>query len=444
MIPQKALEYIKQKKLKPAFSYKDVWNEEHITSFTVAKVMQIDILKDMKDAVEKAIANGETLSQFKKNLLPTLYQKGWSGKQIIKDDKTGEDVEVYIDAPHRLKTIYETNLRSAYMKGRFDRSYESDAHPYLMYRVGPSKVHRPEHLAFDGLILDKNDKFWLSHNPPNGWGCKCYTVAVSKERKERYEKEGIPGDCPLEASNPESMPLTIKIKAKTVSPKISYKTYINKRNGTISKAPSGVDPSFNFNIGNYSRDLVLFDDFMRKGKKDFPKRFENIAETILRNEIKKEQFESFIEKAFANDNNSKNITAVGFINSIVVNKLKKIIGIDISENITIGLESYLLNGAKSKRHLLKGEALTKEDAKKYIIKCILDGDIYLQTDNNNLLYLYQVEENKYLQIAVKPLEKKSSHKSSLTIPLVKNIQFINENQKRSKFDANKIKWQKIK
>ena len=138
-----------------------------------------------------------------------------------------------------------------------------------MYRVGPSKVHRPEHLAFDGLILDKNDKFWLSHNPPNGWGCKCYTVAVSKERKERYEKEGIP-------SNSESMPLTIKIKAKTVSPKISYKTYINKRNGTISKAPSGVDPSFNFNRrlpagseGNYSRDLVLFDDFMRKGKKIF-------------------------------------------------------------------------------------------------------------------------------------------------------------------------------
>ena len=185
---------------------------------------------------------------------------------------------------------------------------------------------------------------------------------------------------------------------------------------------------------------------MRKGKKDFPKRFEYIAETILRNEIKKEQFESFIEKAFANkkgEETNPSITAIGFINSIVVNKLKKIIGIDISENITIGLESYLLNGSKSNRHALRGEALTKEDAKKYIIKCILDGDIYLQTDNNNLLYLYQVEENKYLQIAVKSLEKKSSHRSSLTIPMVKNIQFINENQKRSKFEANKIKWQRI-
>lgn len=54
MIPDKALRYIKQKELKPAFSYKDVWNEEHITSFTVAKVMNVDILKDIKNAVVKS------------------------------------------------------------------------------------------------------------------------------------------------------------------------------------------------------------------------------------------------------------------------------------------------------------------------------------------------------------------------------------------------------
>lgn len=313
-----------------------------------------------------------------------------------------------------------------------------------MYRVGPSKVHRPEHLAFDGLILDKNDKFWLSHNPPNGWGCKCYTVAVSKERKERYEKEGIPGDCPLEASKSERMPLTIKIKAKTVSPKISYKTYINKRNGTISKVPgvcphvvSGVDPSFNFNIGNYSRDLVLFDDFMRKGKKDFPKRFEYIAETILRNEIKKEQFESFIEKAFANDNNSKNITAVGFISSAISKYLKNKIGIDIGESVTVGLEARLLNGLKAKRHALKGEALSKSDAD-YILKCLLYGDVYFQKNNKNLLYLYKVGEDRYLQIAVNT-KYSLSHKSvSIKIPLIRNIQFLSYRQVESKYKKNKL------
>ena len=317
-----------------------------------------------------------------------------------------------------------------------------------MYRVGPSKVHRPEHLAFDGLILDKNDKFWLSHNPPNGWGCKCYTVAVSKARKERYEKEGIP-------SNSESMPLTIKIKAKTVSPKISYKTYINKRNGTISKVPgvcphvaSGVAPSFNFNQGNYSRDLVLFDDFMRKGKKDFPKRFEYIAETILRNEIKKEQFESFIEKAYEKPeikedgavekkDRGQNMTAIGFINTLVKNKLMQLAGVDIGDSVTIGLRAGLLNGIKAKRHAEKGEAIEKKDAK-YIIDCILDGNVYLQKANNNILYLYKIENDRYLQITVSPIFTLSGKGSSMRIPTVRNIQFLNDKQVTSKYKKGKL------
>lgn len=440
MIPDKALEYIKKKKLKPAFSYKDVWNEEHITSFTAAKVMQLDILKDMKDAVEKAIENGETLEQFKKNLLPTLYAKGWTGRQLIEDPITKEIKEVYIDTPHRLKTIYETNLRSAYMKGRFDRAYSSETHPYLMYRVGPSKVHRKEHLEWDGLILDKNDPFWLSHNPPNGWGCKCYTVAISKARKEKYEKEGIPtayGDGQ-----------TKKIKAKTKRPEIEYTNYINKRNGNISKVPKGIDPAFNFNQGNYNRDLVLFNDFMKKSKEKFPDRYEKIAETILRNEIKKEQFESFIKGAFDYDKEKNtgiqphNITAIGFIDSFIKDYLKRK-NIDIKESITIGLEARLLNSIKAERHAKKNEALKPEDGE-HIINCILYGDAYFQTDNKYIIYLYEIEKNKYLQISIDTLNTSASRGTSLKTPLTRNIQFINENQKKNKYNANNKKWIKIR
>ncbi len=315
------------------------------------------------------------------------------------------------------------------MKGRFDRAYESDTHPYLMYRVGPSKVHRHEHLAWDGLILDKNDPFWLSHNPPNGWGCKCYTVAVSKKRKERYEKEGIP--------TPAGDNKTVRIKIKTKAPKTVYKTYINKRNGTISKVPAGVDPAFNFNQGNYSRDLVLFDDFMRKAKKEFPNRFENIADTILRNEIKKEQFESFIEKAFANDKNNKSITAVGFISSAISKWIMQHAGIDIGESVTVGLEARLLNGLKAKRHASKGEALEKSDADN-ILKCLLYGDVYFQKNNKNLLYLYQVEKDKYLQIVIRPSFIHSKQRASIQMPSVRNIQFMNEKQKISKYKSSNL------
>ena len=190
---------------------------------------------------------------------------------------------------------------------------------------------------------------------------------------------------------------------------------------------------------------------MRKGKKDFPERFEYIAETILRNEIKKEQFESFIEKAFANatcgdtvgqtpqspDNNSKNITAVGFISSAISKYLKNKIGIDIGESVTVGLEARLLNGLKAKRHALKNEALEKSDAD-YILKCLLYGDVYFQKNNKNLLYLYKVGEDRYLQIAVNT-KYSLSHKSvSIKIPLIRNIQFLSYRQVESKYIKNKL------
>ena len=228
---------------------------------------------------------------------------------------------------------------------------------------------------------------------------------------------------------------------KTKAPKTIYKTYINKRNGTISKVPAGVDPAFNFNQGNYSRDLVLFNDFMKKSKKDFPSRFENIAETILRNEIKKEQFESFIERAFTKSiekkDTGRNITAIGFIDTLVKNRLMQIAGIDIGESVTVGLEARLLNGIKAKRHASKGEALEKSDADN-ILKCLLYGDVYFQKNNKNLLYLYKVENDKYLQITINANFTVSKRGTYLNIPLVRNIQFLSDKQVKSKYIKNEL------
>lgn len=120
------------------------------------------------------------------------------------------------------------------MKGRFDRACESDAHPYLMYRVGPSKVHRPEHLEWDGLILDKNDPFRLSHNLPNGLGCKCYIVAVSKGRKERYERDGIP--TPV-GDNQTPIPKGHRVKASSRTIQIGVKPAVAR---VKTKAPKTI------------------------------------------------------------------------------------------------------------------------------------------------------------------------------------------------------------
>jgi hypothetical protein len=248
IVPREALAYLKNKNLKAGFSYKDVWNEEHATAFTVAKAMQLDVLSDLHTAVVDAMEKGQSFESFKKNITPLLQQKGWWGKKEMTDPLTGKTVNAQLGSDRRLKTIYRVNMRSAYQKGQYDRTMASDIHPYLMYRIGPSVNHREDHQSWDGLILPKDDPFWDSHFPPNGWGCKCYTRAVTEVRKKQYEENGIPTAPRLDGTGGGNVP------AKTQAPPVKYKTYFNERKGTVEQVPEGVDPAFNWNQGKAARD----------------------------------------------------------------------------------------------------------------------------------------------------------------------------------------------
>jgi hypothetical protein len=251
LIPGEALAYLKNKSLKPAFSYKDVWHEEHAAAFTVAKATQLDVLADLHKAIVDAMENGQSFESFKKNIKPLLQQKGWWGKKEMTDPLTGETVNARLGSDRRLKTIYRVNMRSAYQKGQYDRTMASSIHPYLMYRIGPSVHHRKEHESWDGLILPKDDPFWDSHFPPNGWGCKCYTRAVTEARKKQYEENGIPAAPKLDGSGGGNVP------AKIQTPPVTYKTYFNERKGTVEQVPDGVDPAFNWNQGKTGNKAAL-------------------------------------------------------------------------------------------------------------------------------------------------------------------------------------------
>ena len=249
LVPLEALAYLKGKKLRKGFSYLDVWQQEHAVNFTVAKAMQLDILSDIKGAVEQAIENGETLESFRKKLKPVLQEKGWWGRQEMQDPLTGKTVNAQLGSDRRLKTIYDTNTRSAYQRQRWEHAQASPLHPYLLYRIGPSVHHRKEHLAWDGLILPKDDPWWDSHFPPNGWGCKCWTQAITEERKAQLEKTGIIHPPTLDGKPGYTSPV------KTEPPKTTYKTFVNVRRGTVEHIPVGVDPAFNWNVGKAGRNV---------------------------------------------------------------------------------------------------------------------------------------------------------------------------------------------
>ncbi len=180
--PEKAVKYFEEKGYRLSWDWQDTWQEAHAKAFTVAKAMRMDVLQDIRDSVQNALKNGLTFEQFKKELMPKLQAKGWWGRKLV-GDETGAK-EVQLGSPYRLRTIYNQNLQSSYMAGRWQAQTEDKSRPYLQYVAVMDARTRPAHAAMNGLVFPIGDAFWDSFYPPNGWNCRCRTRAFSKDDLE--------------------------------------------------------------------------------------------------------------------------------------------------------------------------------------------------------------------------------------------------------------------
>lgn len=83
--------------------------------------------------------------------------------------------------PWRLQTMFRTQTAMAYEAGRWEAMQDPVADAivwgYEYVTVGDDRV-RPNHAAMDGIRLPKDDPFWISNWPPNGWNCRCSTIEI--------------------------------------------------------------------------------------------------------------------------------------------------------------------------------------------------------------------------------------------------------------------------
>lgn len=178
--PAKAIKYFKNKKNAYSWDWYEIWQQAHKKSFTVAKVMREDILKDIRQSVDKALSEGKTFHEFQKELKPILQKKGWWGEQIVVDSN-GVAEKVQLGSMYRLKTIYSVNMQTAYQTGRYQTQIENvDNRPYWEYVAVLDSSTRPEHAQLNGLVFRYDDPFWKSFYPPNGWRCRCRVKALSE------------------------------------------------------------------------------------------------------------------------------------------------------------------------------------------------------------------------------------------------------------------------
>lgn len=176
--PQDALEWFRAKHIKISPDALSMLDAVRAHAFTVTGVLRAEVLQDIGTALENALAQGKPLAQFIDELKPVLQARGWWG--VPHDPATGEVRMGRGMTPSRLRTVYNTNLQSAYMSGRYRQQLaNAKQRPYWQYVAVLDNRTRPTHRAMNGRIFKYDDPVWGIAYPPNGYNCRCRVRALS-------------------------------------------------------------------------------------------------------------------------------------------------------------------------------------------------------------------------------------------------------------------------
>ena len=186
MQPENAIAYLKQKNVVVSWDWQDMLDDAHVAAFTIAKSASMDVANDIYQAVVHAAESGQTFQDFERDLRPVLERKGWWGRKDVVNPDTGEIQAATLGTPHRLKTIYLTNLQSAYMARRYaEMAAAKDTHPYWQYVAINDKRTRETHRKLHGRVYAADDAVWGSLYPPLDYRCRCRVRPLSRERGEK-------------------------------------------------------------------------------------------------------------------------------------------------------------------------------------------------------------------------------------------------------------------
>lgn len=224
--PVEGISYWLDRGLRPTFDWREMLGDEHYAAFTVAKMMDTDLLTTVRSKLTRALEQGTSLADFKAELIPSLQEAGWWGKRDVIDPRTGAVVGAQLGSASRLETIFRSNLQGAYAVGQWQSIRRSvRTAPYLMYDAVDDNRTRPDHAARDGQVHEVNSDFWKTHFPPNGWNCRC-------------------GVIQLTASEVKELGITPQ-----GDPQIQTVSWTNPRTGITMKVPADVDPGWDYNPG---------------------------------------------------------------------------------------------------------------------------------------------------------------------------------------------------
>ncbi|OOD22877.1 phage minor head protein [Acinetobacter baumannii] len=309
--PEDAISYLEKKGFKIGWDWHETLDNAHSKAFTVAKVARMDLLQDIRQSLITAMQQGQSLEQWKASITPTLQDKGWWGKKIVVNPE-GREQEVQLGSPRRLRTIYETNMQSAFAAGRYKAMLAgAETRPYWEWRHISISNPRKQHVALNGKIFSYDDPFWSVAYPPSEWGCKCRIIARS--RREVEGKEILTGKGHARTINEK-----IGTDRNTGMNVVAKRTQFNipTKDGTLTFAPAA---GFN---GSPATSYLL-DNVMAQRATDLMGSYKGLKQTqeLLNTPTRAKIHEKFIQNALRLAEPRNETSTIGSLQDVAVKSL---------------------------------------------------------------------------------------------------------------------------
>ncbi len=166
--PQEAIDWFRSKGVVTPEQFAALDAAAKARAFTASGLQDDYVLNAMKDSLQQALEQGQTVNQWLGNIEDLFTRTGLS--------ELG-DIPMW-----RLRNIYRQNIFEAYSAGRWQQmQLTKTARPYLMYLTMEDDLVRPEHAALDRIVKPMDDPFWDSYYPPWDWNCRCLVVSMDEQ-----------------------------------------------------------------------------------------------------------------------------------------------------------------------------------------------------------------------------------------------------------------------
>ena len=167
---EEAVEYFKGRVPVTADVFYRIAEQYRGLAFTVSGYTKAQILKRFYDEILAALEDGNTFSEFRKNMNDFLKAEGYEGLDPLQAD-----------------LIFRTNIQTAYNVGHYEQMTDPGVmklRPYWQYDAVNDTHTRPSHLAMDGKVFPADHPVWNTWFPPNGFRCRCTVRTLSKRQVE--------------------------------------------------------------------------------------------------------------------------------------------------------------------------------------------------------------------------------------------------------------------